>query len=272
MILHRVLLRAGAALAVLTVLLGLRLWPTGVPHRLTVLFHGDPGRMPARGPVSVRPAPSSAARQSDDAGDPWRAWGKTGAPATAAAVLALPDEAERRASLLPVMELWGAQDPEAALAWAKQATFEAEYERGIMMSMVCTTAARHDPRGALELAVEYGLDASASGLMGGLVSRWAEKDLSAACRWAAGREPGPVRDEMMTDLALVMLEADAARAPRWVLEQMPAGEARDQAMLALVTRLAAQDPELARTWADCFLAAPLRDRMRDRIEAMQAAL
>jgi len=264
--------KACTAFAALAVVLVLRLWPPGTPRpSIGQECRGNAVHTPRRSPVPVRPGVATSARP-DSAEGTWREWAKTSAPATAAAALVLPAEAERRASLLPVMELWGAQDPAAALAWAKQAPFETDYERGIMMAMVCTTAAGRDAAAAVRLAVAYGLDASASGLMGGLVGRWAEGDLNAACRWAAGREPGPVRDEMMTDLALVMLESDVARAPQWVLEQVPAGETRDQAMLTLVTRLAAQDPGLARTWAGCFLAGPLRDRMRERIEAMHAAL
>ena len=268
---QRLFLQVGAVFVALAVLLVFRLWPAGVLHRPIVQVPAKAERVSARVPAPVRPV-STAGGRPDIAEDPWQEWVKTSAGATAAAALTLPDEAERRANLLAVMELWGAHDPAEALAWARRAPFETEYERGIMMSMACTTAARRDAAAAVRLAVEYGLDASASGLMGGLVSRWAEKDLSAACHWAAGREPGPVRDEMMTDLALVLLETDVARAPQWVLEQVPASEARDQAMLALVTRLAAQDPELARTWTGCFLAGPVRDRMQERIEAMHAAL
>jgi hypothetical protein len=195
-------------------------------------------------------------------------WVLDDAPGAAGFVLTVENEDQRKEAMLSVMQTWGVQDAGAALTWAATAAFANDYEREVAMSMTCSQVARTDPAEALRLALQHKLDESADGLCEGLTARWAETDLPAARDWVFAQPAGAPRDRLIESLALVMFENSPAKASQLILDQIPAGEGQDKAILSLAGRLALQNPEQAQQWVATFPEGELRERAMNNLDAI----
>lgn len=187
------------------------------------------------------------------------------APAEAAEFALRLDEDVRREALLAVMRVWGERDLAQALVWTGDAGFKDVGEREAAMSMACTSAARHDPKAAVELAARHGMDEFANGVWEVLVAQWAEADLVAVSTWVDAREPGASRDAMVENVALMMAEADPGEAMRWALARGGAGEGRERLVISLAEQVAGTDPVLARRWVELLPEGAARERALGRI-------
>ncbi|MBW8782591.1 MAG: hypothetical protein JF599_12010 [Verrucomicrobia bacterium] len=196
-------------------------------------------------------------------------WATRDAPAAAHFILTIPDEDLRKKYMLHVMQVWGATDPTQALSWAKSAAFDNAYERQVAMSMACTQVARNDPRKAIALAIDYRLDENPNGLLEGLISRWATTDLPAACQWAVTQSAGQQRDNLIESIALTVFDTDPVKATQLVFEQIPAGEHQNKTILALLSRIAFQDPDMAPSWVAALSQGSLRDRAIEQLNNIQ---
>ena len=197
-------------------------------------------------------------------------WVHQDAAGAADFVLTLANEEQRKESMAHLMQAWAMQEPSAALSWSAKASFDNDYERQVAMSIICAQVARTDPVEALKLALEHKLDESPDGPFEGLAARWAETDLEAANEWALSMSPGSKRDRVLGSVAWVMADQAPEQATRLILDQIPAGEARTTALLAVIDRLALQDREKARRLADTLPAGELRDRARKNLDAFSS--
>ncbi len=194
-------------------------------------------------------------------------WVQQDAAGSADFVLTLANEEQRKESMAHLMQAWATQEPSAALSWSAKASFDNDYERQVAMSIICAQVARTDPVEALKLALEHKLDESPDGPFEGLAARWAETDLEAANEWALSMPPGIKRDRVLGSVAWVMADQAPEQSTRLILDQIPAGEARTNALLAVIDRLALQDRERARRLTDTLPGGELRDRARKNLDA-----
>lgn len=199
-------------------------------------------------------------------------WVVRDAPGAAAFALKVEDEDIRKGAILRVMDTWSVQDAQGALSWARDAQFADHYEREVAMSMACTKVSRSDPQEAIRLAIEYKLDDGANGLMGGLTAQWAQNDVASAREWAIGQPPGEQRNSLIESIALVMFDNNPANAAQLILDQIPAGESRDKAVLSILSSLAIRNPEAAQAWAEAFPEGPLRASALEELDRIQNRL
>jgi len=196
-------------------------------------------------------------------------WTSRDAPAAAAFVLTVQDEDLRKESMLRVMQTWGTQDAKSALAWAKDAGFDTNYEREVAMSMACAQVANTNPAEAIRLALQYKFDESSVDLLEGLTARWAETDLSAASDWVIKQPAGEWRDKLIQSIALEGFDAAPDASTQLVLDQIPAGDDRDKAILSLVSKLAFNDSDKALAWVESFPEGTLRESALENLSLFQ---
>jgi hypothetical protein len=89
--------------------------------------------------------------------------------------------------------------------------------------------------------VDYQLDEPGDGLFDNLTAQWATEDLSAACDWVIQQPAGELRDRLVLHVALVWSKSDPADAARLVLNQIPAGDNQNEAVISVVYQWALQD-------------------------------
>jgi hypothetical protein len=89
--------------------------------------------------------------------------------------------------------------------------------------------------------VDYQLDEPGDGLFDNLTAQWATEDLSAACDWVIQQPAGELRDRLVLHVALVWSKSDPADAARLILNQIPAGDNQNEAVISVVYQWALQD-------------------------------
>ena len=125
---------------------------------------------------------------------------------------------------------------------------------------LCYQWAEIDPRAAVELAFEHGLEGAAGGVIGNLAQQWATVDMPAALAWVREQAPGEVRDDLTARIGYLWAESDPAAAAGFVIASTTPGPAQEEAAISVLHRWSRRDPAAARAWAECFPEGPLRDR------------
>jgi len=162
-----------------------------------------------------------------------------------------------------LVKFWALHDGPAVLAWASQLPNPSE--RKFALSQACLQMSESDPRGAIQEAINYQLHEVDNGLLENLTAQWATEDLSAACDWVTRLPTGPLRDRLMLHVALVWSKNDPAEAARLVLNQIPAGDNQNEAVISVVYQWALQDKEDAKAWVRLFPEGALRQRALNEI-------
>jgi hypothetical protein len=126
-------------------------------------------------------------------------------------------------------------DSRAALEWVDQLRGTPEYDEAALA--VLQSAQQPDFASAARLLESIGRDDYRRNAVGSLASRWANVDPPAAASWASNQ-----RDPMLHQMAVQMVasmwaQQDAPAAREWVLSQPP-GEARDSALIPLISAAA----------------------------------
>ncbi len=133
--------------------------------------------------------------------------------------------------------------PDAALLLQ---TIEAESDpdrRSEALDRATESVADADLRNVLDSLLTMG-GAAAGELRPLLTRRWAEKDPAAAATWASQLVEGPVRCELLEQVALAWTDGDASSAVSW-LRGLPEGESKQHAMLGAAREIAAAEPVTA---------------------------
>ena len=91
-----------------------------------------------------------------------------------------------------------------------------------------------------------------------LLGRWAERDARAAATWATEFPEGPIRDNLLEQVAIAWVNADSSEAVVWLLS-LPGGESRQTAMTAAAHEAVRVDPITALSLASELTAGPDRD-------------
>ena len=128
------------------------------------------------------------------------------------------------------------------------------------LSRLCYQQAESDPRRALELAIEHGLEGAAGAVIGNLAQQWAAADLRATLAWVKDQPASAIREDLVARVGYVWSLADPAAAADFVAAETPAGEAQVEAAISVLHQWSRRDPAAARAWGDCFPEGELRER------------
>jgi hypothetical protein len=191
-------------------------------------------------------------------------WVIRDAPAAARFVVALDSQHPLREDVMRcLVKFWALHNAPAVLAWASQLPDPSE--RKFALSQACLQMSESDPPGAIQEAIKYRLHEADDGLLENLTAQWATEDLSAACDWVTRQPAGELRDRLMLHVALVWSKSDPAEAARLVLNQIPAGDNQNEAIISVVYQWALQDKEEAKAWVELFPEGVLRQRALNEI-------
>lgn len=123
------------------------------------------------------------------------------------------------------------------------------FDRWGEYSMLLSAWAKHDPIGALAHAqtagMGFGYDTSI------ILTEWASKDPEAALQWAEENHKGEEGNPHFVGIIKAIVATDPARATE-LLQRMPAGRERGQALDAVIPHILAQGNEKARQWLEAI--------------------
>lgn len=180
-------------------------------------------------------------------------------PAGAAAGLAeIKDMGMRRQAIGAVAHRWAERDPQAAFAWIRGLP-EPGQRMDVMRGLFGQMGAR-SPELALDLAAELPRHQQLQ-MQKELVGGWARTDPEAAREWVLSRTD-PVEQQKMIVAAAAHFDWMAPDRAAAMLEKLPPGSARDNAVQNLVRSWAWSDPAGAREFA-----ASLPEGERHRLHA-----
>lgn len=140
-------------------------------------------------------------------------------------------------------------------------------EREKILIAACLSWAQCDPRDALRVARELGLDQVSNGVFETILQKWADKDFSAALAWADHEAAGEQRDLLMTRLAFVRSQTQPDAAAKLVVDQIPPGPAQAEAGIAVLHQWALRDLKSASAWVERF-PGDLQDRAHAELAAV----
>jgi hypothetical protein len=170
----------------------------------------------------------------------------------------IPPGSPREEMLRRVAQQWTALDPSAAIRWAEALSNESE--RNSALTDVCFQLAQTDPQQATRVADVIGLGHQPGAILENLVHQWATKDPTAALAWVSERPVGEEKDKMFSRVAIVLADTSPAKAARLVLDQIPAGEIQNEAVISVLYQWTKRDLPEARAWVELFPESPLRER------------
>lgn len=165
------------------------------------------------------------------------------------------------------LEAWSLQDSAAALAWA--ANIADASQRQQAQEIICLTLAQHDPRRAVQSAIDTGLCDTDAGLLENLTAQWATSDFSAAHDWVRQQEASDWRDDLVARVAFAGSQSDPAAAAQLVVGEMMPGPKQNEAAISVLHQWALRDLSAAAAWADSFPAGNLRTRAQAEIEGIR---
>jgi len=202
----------------------------------------------------------------DEALDKWLAkWVVQNPTEAAGFVENIPPGAIREKALRILAQAWGRQNPEAAVAWASQLS---EPERDMALNNVCLGLAGQNPGKAFQLAVQFG--ASDNAVLQDLIQQWSEKDITGALTWAEQQPVGDDRDQLIKRIALIQSKADPLQAANLVVEQMPAGDAQNEAVMSVLQQWGQKDLAGASSWVKSFPAGQFQARAFEELRGIAA--
>jgi len=105
-------------------------------------------------------------------------------------------------------------------------------------------------------------------VMEDLVQQWAGADLTASLEWATAQPAGATRDEYTTRIAFIMSMSDPSDAAALVMDQIPPGPARDEAIMTVLHQWANQNFVAAAAWANQVAPGPLQQRVLDELNGI----
>jgi hypothetical protein len=155
----------------------------------------------------------------------------------------------RQELLREVVRSWAAVDPGSLITW--QTSLLDPADRTLAAEATIAQVAQTDPAGALELAwlLRVGLE---DGRIERRAQLWTEEEPAAAIAWVRAQPTGNLRDRLLARIARVRARSNPTEATGLLLGYMSAGNARDEALLAVVGEWARRDAANAAPGIDQF--------------------
>jgi hypothetical protein len=162
-----------------------------------------------------------------------------------------------------VIRLWSAADIGSALTWL--VSLLDEPDRNKAATAATAQVAQSDPAGAIELSSLLRTDME-DGSLERLAQLWTEEKPREAQAWILVQPASPLRDRLLVRIAHVRAQQEPAVAADLVLNHLPPGATRDEALLNVVRQWALRDPTSATAWVAQFPAGPLHTRALTELE------
>jgi hypothetical protein len=179
------------------------------------------------------------------------------------------DSPYRPRILSVIARAWTEQNHLHALEWSQ--SLPDVTERETVMVGILALVSQSDPGEAVRLRQQYSQDPDDDAALTDLAQRWAESDLSAVLGWTDSLPPGPQRDQLMARAAFIQSQSSPAEAAQLVMDRIPPGEARGEALVSIVHQWARQDFAAASAWVARMPDALLRERAMQELEAAARA-
>jgi hypothetical protein len=162
-----------------------------------------------------------------------------------------------------VIRLWSAADIGGAVTWLTSLLHDPD--RHTAATAATSQVAQSDPAGAIELSALLRTNRE-DGSLEHLAQLWTEEKPREAQDWIVGQPTSPLRDRLLARIAHVRAQQEPASAADLVLNHLPPGTARDEALLNVVRQWALRDPASATAWVAQFPAGPLHERALVELE------
>jgi len=163
---------------------------------------------------------------------------------------------------------WAARDPEGALDAIMK--MPEGSDRNDALAAVCFGVAQTDPAAAVRIAQDLQLDQQQqpTAVMEDLVQQWANMDVVSSLAWTENQPPGASRDEYTTRIAFILSQSDPSDAATLVIDQIPPGSARDEAIMTVIHQWGNQDMVAAAAWAHAVVTGPLQERVINELNGI----
>ncbi len=165
-------------------------------------------------------------------------------------LMALPDADLRSSALRPLLAMWAATAPDAAVDWLTTHDFDA---RGTYQQ-VAQQLARNNPAHAAELTARIP-SAAHNEWIQGVAEGYAQTDPQAAAAWLAQYRGDPAYSAAVGAIAAGLATADPAAAAHLLETASDASAAAPRAAYVVASRWAQRDPQAAASWARDYDAA-----------------
>jgi len=193
-----------------------------------------------------------------------RQWTGT-APQNAAAWLeTLPPE-KQTAMLDDVAITWANNDPTNAMNWA--ASLSDNAARGQALATVAGEAVRSQPLMALQIALDLPASESRDDLIRRGAMQWASNDAGSAAAWVNQIPAGDLRNQTLSGVAIVWSASTPVDAANWALNELPPGRLLDDTVISIIQRWAQQDMDGATAWVKQFPEGALRTTAMENLLA-----
>lgn len=154
------------------------------------------------------------------------------------------------------VQVWAEKNPGDAKRFVEQLddpALQARAAFGLVSALAST-----DPRAAAALSRRFGDKGEMDTNSAAVAQVWAEKDVSAAWRWASSLPDGDSRGTATAAIGLTYAQHDPDVAANWAAS-LPESENRGGAWSAVVLALSMQDSMKASDWIASLPASPDRD-------------
>jgi hypothetical protein len=134
-------------------------------------------------------------------------------------------------------------------------------ERDTMLGCICFQVAQTDPRLAIQVLEQQGLNGDRREIMlGNLAQQWASQDLQAAVAWANNYPLNDMRDKLFMHIALAESPSAPVAAANMVAQQISPGPIQEEAAISVLQQWATQDMGAAANWVGQFPQGEVYDR------------
>jgi hypothetical protein len=142
-------------------------------------------------------------------------------------------------------------------------------EEPLALERRCLALAEHDPRQAVEFAIDSSLCDTNTSLLENLAAQWAARDFDAAHGWVRQQEAGEFRDALLARIAFAGSQSDPVAAAQIVVTEMAPGPRQNEAAISVLHQWAQIDLEAASAWAVNFPVGDFRKRALAEVEGIR---
>ncbi|MHA3773387.1 hypothetical protein ACXR0O_17780 [Verrucomicrobiota bacterium sgz303538] len=165
-----------------------------------------------------------------------------------------------------VLRTWARSNPEEAIAYAQANGQSTNPQDGNWsLASVVAQLARTDIDRALQVAGTQDMSRARGRMMDSLLSELVtQRGEESARATILALPPGSFRDNLTAQLAGRLADSDGAGTAQWVMNTLPAGDARSRALAEVVNQWAGDDPVAAGNFLSRLPSTPETDPARER--------
>ncbi|GAA5126448.1 hypothetical protein GCM10023212_29900 [Luteolibacter yonseiensis] len=172
----------------------------------------------------------------------------------------IPAGAKRESALRQLANRRATDDPQKAVRWAE--SLVSEPEREVALNLIAVAWGKKNPLLAIGLAERHHLS---QGIVDAISGQWGKTDVQAAMEWALRLPAQTEQENALLQILSARAEIDPATAARLVTEQLPPGQAQDEAIMTVLHHWLRSDESAAVAWVENFPDGELKTRAESEI-------